>query len=72
MSKQPIIVFEGIEGSGKTYHINNIEKLLIKTKTRNEVSKTRHHLGSIQATEAAELSGLAKTLNVIINKTAKI
>ena len=31
MSKQPIIVFEGIEGSGKTYHINNIEKLLIKS-----------------------------------------
>ena len=34
MSKQPIIVFEGIEGSGKTYHINNIEKLLIKTKKK--------------------------------------
>jgi len=32
MSKQPIIVFEGIEGSGKSYHINNIEKLLIKIK----------------------------------------
>ena len=34
MSKQPIIVFEGIEGSGKSYHINNIEKLLIKIKKK--------------------------------------
>ena len=34
MSKQPIIVFEGIEGSGKSYHINNIEKLLIKKKKK--------------------------------------
>ena len=24
MSKKPIIVFEGIEGSGKSYHINNV------------------------------------------------
>jgi len=24
MSKKPIIVFEGIEGTGKTYHINNV------------------------------------------------
>ncbi len=28
MSKKPIIVFEGIEGSGKTYHINNVAKYL--------------------------------------------
>ena len=34
MSKKPIIVFEGIEGSGKSYHINNIEKLLIKIKKK--------------------------------------
>ena len=34
MSKQPIIVFEGIEGSGKSYHINNIEKLLIRKKKK--------------------------------------
>ena len=30
MSKKPIIVFEGIEGSGKTYHINKISKYLDK------------------------------------------
>tara|TARA_B100000795_G_scaffold233186_1_gene191783 strand:+ start:275 stop:886 length:612 start_codon:yes stop_codon:yes gene_type:complete len=30
MSKKPIIVFEGIEGSGKSYHINNVAKYLRK------------------------------------------
>ena len=30
MSKKPILVFEGIEGSGKSHHINNISKYLKK------------------------------------------
>tara|TARA_B100000787_G_C16166545_1_gene284186 strand:+ start:601 stop:1212 length:612 start_codon:yes stop_codon:yes gene_type:complete len=30
MSKKPIIVFEGIEGTGKSHHINNIAKYLKK------------------------------------------
>ncbi len=30
MSKKPVIVFEGIEGSGKTYHLNYISKYLKK------------------------------------------
>ena len=30
MSKKPIIVFEGIEGSGKSYHINKVSKFLDK------------------------------------------
>tara|TARA_B110000238_G_scaffold200108_1_gene249113 strand:+ start:16 stop:627 length:612 start_codon:yes stop_codon:yes gene_type:complete len=34
MSKKPIIVFEGIEGSGKSYHINNVAKLLTKKKKK--------------------------------------
>ena len=34
MSKQLIIVFEGIEGSGKSYHIKNVEKLLLKNKKK--------------------------------------
>ena len=32
MSKKPIIVFEGIEGSGKSHHIANVSKYLDKKK----------------------------------------
>ena len=32
MSKKPIIVFEGIEGSGKSHHINKVSKFLDKMK----------------------------------------
>ena len=32
MSKKPVIVFEGIEGSGKSHHISNVSKYLVKKK----------------------------------------
>ena len=32
MSKKPVIVFEGIEGSGKTYHLSNVSNYLKKKK----------------------------------------
>ena len=32
MSKKPVIVFEGIEGSGKSFHINTVSKYLKKKK----------------------------------------
>ena len=32
MSKFPLIVFEGIDGSGKTHHINKIKAYLKKKK----------------------------------------
>ena len=32
MSKKPIIVFEGIEGTGKSHHISNVSKYLKKKK----------------------------------------
>ena len=34
MSKYPIIVFEGVEGSGKSYHIKNIQKYFKKKKIK--------------------------------------
>tara|TARA_B100000963_G_C22406271_1_gene571162 strand:- start:173 stop:784 length:612 start_codon:yes stop_codon:yes gene_type:complete len=34
MYKKPVIVFEGIEGSGKTLHINNVSKYLKKNKIK--------------------------------------
>ena len=34
MSKKPIIVFEGIEGSGKSHHINNVAIYLKKKKIK--------------------------------------
>ncbi len=34
MYKFPIIVFEGIEGTGKSFHINNIQKYLVKKKIK--------------------------------------
>ena len=34
MSKKPIIVFEGIEGTGKSYHINKVAKYLNKNNKR--------------------------------------
>ena len=34
MSKKPIIVFEGIEGSGKSFHIENITKYFRKKKIK--------------------------------------
>jgi len=32
MSRFPILVFEGIDGTGKTYHINKVKKYLKKKK----------------------------------------
>ena len=34
MSKKPLIVFEGVEGSGKTHHINKVANYLTKKKKK--------------------------------------
>ena len=34
MSNNPLIVFEGVEGSGKTLHINNVARYLTKINKR--------------------------------------
>ena len=53
MSKKPIIVFEGIEGSGKSHHINKISKYL----DENKVSyiKIREPGGSLNSEKIRRL-----------------
>tara|TARA_B100000161_G_C33431285_1_gene360304 strand:- start:127 stop:735 length:609 start_codon:yes stop_codon:yes gene_type:complete len=53
MSKKPVIVFEGIECSGKTYHINYISKYLKKKKI--EHIKIREPGGSLNSEKIRKL-----------------
>ena len=53
MSKKPVIVFEGIEGSGKSYHIHNISKYLKKRKIKH--IKIREPGGSINGEKIRRL-----------------
>ena len=47
MSKKPVIVFEGIEGSGKSHHISNVSRYLKKNKIDH--IKIREPGGSLNA-----------------------
>ena len=60
MSKKPIIVFEGIEGSGKSYHISRISKYLSKKKI--------HH---IKIREPGGSKNAEKIRKLILNKKSK-
>ena len=60
MYKFPIIVFEGIEGSGKSYHINNVKKYLKKNKIK--YISFREPGGSINAEKIRKL---------LLNKNSK-
>ena len=53
MFKKPIIVFEGIEGSGKTYHINKVSKYLDKRKIK--YIKIREPGGSLNSEKIRRL-----------------
>ena len=53
MSKKPIIVFEGIEGSGKSYHISCISEYLKKKKIAH--IKIREPGGSLNAEKIRKL-----------------
>ena len=53
MYKKPIIVFEGIEGSGKSYHIKNISNYLKKKKIK--FIKIREPGGSINSEKIRKL-----------------
>ena len=53
MSRKPIIVFEGIEGSGKSHHINKISKYLDKKKV--SYIKIREPGGSLNSEKIRRL-----------------
>ena len=53
MSKKPIIVFEGIEGSGKSHHINKVSKYLDKKKIN--YIKIREPGGSLNSEKIRKL-----------------
>ena len=53
MSRKPVIVFEGIEGSGKTYHLNKISKYLKKRKI--SFIKMREPGGSLNSEKIRKL-----------------
>ena len=53
MSKKPVIVFEGIEGSGKSYHISHISNYLKKKKI--DFIKLREPGGSLNAEKIRKL-----------------
>ena len=53
MSKKPIIVFEGIEGSGKTHHIKKLSKYLDKKKI--SYIKIREPGGSLNSEKIRKL-----------------
>ena len=53
MSRKPVIVFEGIEGSGKTYHLNKISKYLEKRKI--SFIKIREPGGSLNSEKIRKL-----------------
>ena len=53
MSKKPVIVFEGIEGSGKSFHITNVAKYLKKKKI--SFIKIREPGGSLNSEKIRKL-----------------
>ena len=53
MSKKPIIVFEGIEGTGKSHHIHNIAKYL--KKKNKKFIQIREPGGSVNAEKIRKL-----------------
>ena len=53
MSKKPIIVFEGIEGTGKSHHVNNVAKYL--TKHDRKFLQIREPGGSINSERIRKL-----------------
>ena len=59
MSRKPVIVFEGIEGSGKTHHLNKISKYLKKKKL--SFIKIREPGGSLNSEKIRKLIPVSYT-----------
>ena len=59
MSKKPLIIFEGVEGSGKTYHLDKVAKYLKKKK-----------LSFIKIREPGGNKNSEKIRNLILNSNA--
>ena len=57
MSKKPLIVFEGVEGSGKSYHIKSVSNYLKKKK-----------IGHILIREPGGTKNAEKIRNLILNR----
>ena len=69
MFKKPIIVFEGIEGSGKSYHISNVAKYL--KKKRIDFVQIREPGGSVNSEKIRRLilnkkSNFNKTTDLLL------
>ena len=60
MSKKPIIVFEGIEGSGKSYHISKVANYLKKRK-----------IGYIKIREPGGTPSAEKIRKLVLNNKSK-
>ena len=74
MSKKPVIVFEGIEGSGKSYHLDNVSKYLKKKKIDH--IKLREPGGSINSEKIRKLilnnkSNFNKTTDLLLYQASR-
>ena len=74
MSKKPIIVFEGIEGSGKSYHISNVSRYL--TKRGIDHIKIREPGGSLNSEKIRKIilsnkSSFNKTTDTLLYLAAR-
>ena len=74
MSKNPLIIFEGIEGSGKTFHLNEISKFLKKKKI--DFIKIREPGGSLNSEKIRKLilnkkSHFAKNTDLLLYLAAR-
>ena len=74
MSRKPVIVFEGIEGSGKSFHIANVAKYLKKKKIN--FIKVREPGGSVNSEKIRKLilnkkSNFNKTTDLLLYLSAR-